>query len=290
MALLELVLELAVIVTAMLVTTALVVIGPRRLAVITEDFRWRLEVAALPVGVLVTVLFVRWATGDFLPRLSERVVGIRITGAIFHFEESIFGVNPVTAMQSVQHELLTEFFIFIYIYAYAFLLVFPVLAYFVLEEMDEFSSLIMAYTANYAIGIVLYVLFIAMGPRNYDPLLFEPILYETFPQSGYLTHSVNEATNVFPSLHTSIAMTVFIMALITRDRYPLWVPISGFLAISVAASTMYLGIHWFSDVVAGTALAVVSVYLGVNYSIHGLVNTARLYVVGQLERRADFDR
>ena len=156
--------------------------------------------------------------------------------------------------------------------------------------MDEFSSLIMAYTANYAIGIVLYVLFIAMGPRNYDPLLFEPILYETFPRSGYLTHSVNETTNVFPSLHTSIAMTVFFMAWITRDRYPLWVPISGFLAISVAASTMYLGIHWFSDVVAGTVLAVVSVYLGVNYSIHGLVNTARLYVVGQLERRAEFDR
>ena len=117
MALLGLVLELVVIVAAMLVTTALVVIGPKRLAVITEDFRWRLEVATLPVGVLVTVLFVRWATGDILPRLSERVVGIRITGAIFRFEEAIFGVNPVTAIQSVQYVLLTEFFIFIYIYA-----------------------------------------------------------------------------------------------------------------------------------------------------------------------------
>ncbi|PHQ46249.1 inositol phosphorylceramide synthase, partial [Halorubrum sp. C3] len=61
--------------------------------------------------------------------------------------------------------------------------------------------------------------------------------------------------NVFPSLHTSLSVTVGTFAVLTRDEYPLWTLIAVPLSLSVVIATMYLGIHWLTDVVAGFALA-----------------------------------
>ncbi|MDG5820590.1 phosphatase PAP2 family protein [Natronococcus sp. A-GB7] len=284
MTLAQVVLELALVVTTMLVTATLVFVGPRRLVDAVRGYRWRLEACLLPIAALGVVLALRWSTRDVVLRLERRVIGHNITHTLFALEQRLLGETPVVLLQSIQTEALTEFFVFIYIYGYAFLLLFPIVAYFALDEMEELSTLLLAFTANYGIGLLCYILFIAYGPRNFDPLLFEPLLYDAFPQSRTLTNQVNQNTNVFPSLHTSLSMTVFFLAWLTRDRYPLWVPLSGFLAVSVAISTMYLGIHWFLDVVAGTVLALVSVYIGVNYTVDGIVSTGRRYLAKRLDR------
>jgi membrane-associated phospholipid phosphatase len=284
MALLEVVLELTIVVLAMLATATLVLVGPQRIVAAFRGYRWRLEACLLSVAALVVVLGLRVSTRDIVQRLERRVIGHNITYDLFALEQRLFGETTVELLQSIQSEALTSFFVFIYIYGYAFLLLFPVIAYFALEEMDDLSTLLLAFTANYGIGLLCYILFIAYGPRNFDPVLFEGLLYDAFPQSRALTNQVNQNTNVFPSLHTSLSMTVFFLAWVTRDRYPIWVPISGFLAISVALSTMYLGIHWFFDVVAGTALALLSVYIGVNYTVDGLVATSRQYLGQRFDR------
>ncbi|AGB37535.1 phosphatase PAP2 family protein [Natronococcus occultus] len=284
MTLLEVVLELALVVVTMLVTATLVFVGPRRIAAAIRGYRWRLEACLLPVVALAVVLALRWSTRDIVLRIERRVIGLNITHDLFALEQQLFGETPVVLLQAIQTEFLTEFFVFVYIYGYAFLLLFPIVAYFALEEMDDLSTLLLAFTANYGIGLLCYIVFIAYGPRNFDPLVFEPLLYDAFPQSRTLTNQVNQNTNVFPSLHTSLSMTVFFLAWVTRKRYPLWLPLSGFLAISVALSTMYLGIHWFLDVVAGTVLALISVYIGVNYTVEGLLETGRRYLGRRFER------
>ena len=278
MSLVTVLLELALIVATMLATAALVVIGPRRLAAAFRDVRWRLEMCLVPLLALGTVLVLRWSTVDVVVRLERRVVGWNITPVLFEIDRSLFPGDPVALVQSFQSPELTAYFVFAYIYGYAFLLLFPFLAYFALDEMDDLANLILAFTANYGLGLLFYVFFMAYGPRNFDPLLFEGLLYEAFPQSRELTNSVNQNTNVFPSLHTSLSMTVFFLAWLTREKYPLWVPISGVLAISVVLSTMYLGIHWFSDVVAGTILALLSVYIGRNYTVQGITDSVRGYL------------
>ncbi|WP_265112430.1 phosphatase PAP2 family protein [Halosolutus halophilus] len=290
MALIGVVLELALVVTTMLVTATLVIVGPRRLVAALREFRWRMEACALPLVALAVVLFVRWSTRDVFQRLERRVLGTNITPYLFDLERTVFGTNPVAVLQSFQAEPLTSFFVFSYIYGYAFLLLFPLIAYFALDEMNSLSTLVLAFTANYAIGLVCYVLFIAYGPRNLDPLLFDGLLYESFPQARLLTNQVNQSTNVFPSLHTSLSMTVFFVAWLTREKYPLWVPIAGFFAISVALSTMYLGIHWFSDVVAGTALALISVYIGHNYTVEEILASVRAFLVTPFETGGKLDR
>lgn len=275
MALANVLLELVLVVATMLVTATLVIVGPRAVVAAVRDVRWRLDQCLLPFAALAAVLLVRWSTQDVVQRLERGVLRNNITPYLFEIDRALF--DPVAVLQSFQTEALTSFFVFIYIYGYAFLILFPFVAYFALEEMEELSTLVLAVIANYGIGLLFYTLFIAFGPRNVDPLVFEGLLYDAFPQSRELTNEINRNTNVFPSLHTSLAMTMFFLAWVTREKYPLWLPVAGILAISVGLSTMYLGIHWFSDVVAGMALALVSVYIGVNYTVAGIAGSVRRF-------------
>ncbi len=119
-----------------------------------------------------------------------------------------------------------------------------------------------AYALNYVIGLVLYIFVIAYGPRNVMPAeVAERMIFDTNPQYQYLTREVNSNTNVFPSLHTSLSATVATFAAITRSAFPKWFPVAIVLAASVAISTMFLGIHWGIDVIAGMLLAALSVIL-----------------------------
>jgi len=64
---------------------------------------------------------------------------------------------------------------------------------------------------------------------------------------------------VFPSLHTALSVTVLLVAVSTHDEFPRWTPIAAVLAGSIVVATMFLGIHWVVDVVAGGLLAAGSV-------------------------------
>ncbi|QSG11198.1 Membrane-associated phospholipid phosphatase [Halapricum desulfuricans] len=188
------------------------------------------------------------------------IVGVEISSYILDFE----GGTVIRWLQSFESPLATSYFSGVYIYGYVYLLIFPFLAYLLADDLQPFRTLTVAYAFNYVVGILLYVTFIAYGPRNY-PIGVEQLLYDTWPQSQLLTSEVNVNTNVFPSLHSSVATTIAILAVRTRDRYPLWTLIAVPLAVSVCLSTMYLAIHWATDVVAGIALAVVAVTFAERY-------------------------
>lgn len=59
---------------------------------------------------------------------------------------------------------------------------------------------------------------------------------------------------IFPSGHTANAVVIWgLMALLAVRHRRTWAAVAGFLGISVGLSTIYLGTHWVSDVVAGWA-------------------------------------
>jgi membrane-associated phospholipid phosphatase len=143
---------------------------------------------------------------------------------------------------------------------------FPLLAYFAHDNAGPLRRTIIAYGINYGLGVVCYLAFIAYGPRNLMPELVDSLLFTTYPKYQLLTSEVNSNTNVFPSLHTSLSVTVALLAAQTRDIYRGWLYISTLLAGSVVVATMYLGIHWGIDVAAGTALAILSVLVANRYA------------------------
>jgi len=234
--------------------SAFLIVGPTRLRETVRSIRPRIEAAwpALTVlgGVLVVNSIIRDSGGDL-----SWLIGIEITPYI-HTVEGAF----VHHLQSLATPELTSYFSFIYVYGYAFLLIFPVVLYLTLDDSEPLRELAIAYTLNYAIGLVFYILFIAYGPRNYMPMLVESLLYTDWPKAQLLTSQVNRNTNVFPSLHSSLSLTVGLMAYRSYDTYPLWLYLSVPIAASVSISTMYLGIHWATDVLIGFLLGGFSIY------------------------------
>ncbi|QCC48754.1 phosphatase PAP2 family protein [Halobellus limi] len=227
----------------------------RRIGSAVARVRSNLTSVAPTLGVLAAVLAVNKVVRDVGVELSW-LIGINLTGYIYLLESQF-----VAAVQSFAHPVLTTYFGFVYVFGYTFLLTFPVLAYAVCERSRPLRVLFLTYILNYAFGLCCYVLFVAYGPRNFMPELVDPLLYTSWPQSQLLVQQVNVNTNVFPSLHTSLSATVALLAYRFRAVYPRWLPVATVLAVSITVSTMYLGIHWATDVVAGIAVAWASVEL-----------------------------
>jgi membrane-associated phospholipid phosphatase len=189
------------------------------------------------------------------------LIGVNVTGAI-HAIEGAF----VADLQSFASPPLTAYFSFVYVFGYVFLLTFPLVLYALHDDTRPLSATLVAYALNYGIGLVCYVLFVAYGPRNFMPGAVESLLFTNWPEVQLLTSQVNENTNVFPSLHTSLSATVALLAARYRSAAPGWLPIATLGAVSVGIATMYLGIHWLTDVLAGILLAAFSVAVGSRYA------------------------
>jgi len=260
--------RMLLVVAAMLVASTVALVGRERLAETRREFRQRFDAVMPYAGLLAIVLVANKIARDVGPELSW-LIGLRITGRLQSVDgRLLWPIYPddtpqlVVWLQSMATPELTAYFAFVYVYGYVFLLVFPLVAYFALSRPEPLRRAMVAYGANYVLGVICYVVFIAYGPRNIIAGQAEALLYNHYTQYQFVTNAVNSPTNVFPSLHTSMAVTAALLAWTTREEYPVWVPISAVLAVSVVISTMYLGIHWGTDVVFGIALAWISVNIG----------------------------
>jgi undecaprenyl-diphosphatase len=80
-----------------------------------------------------------------------------------------------------------------------------------------------------------------VGPLQLGPAALHPAAATIFTDG-----------TIFPSGHTANAVVTWgLLALMARRRRRLWAGVAAFLALSVGLSTIYLGTHWVSDVLAG---------------------------------------
>lgn len=235
----------------------IVIIGPRQFFEALLDWRPRIMAVAPYLGVMIVILLARGITQDFAEEVTW-ILDFNLTTHIFAFEGDFIAI-----FQRFTWPPLSAYLGFMYLYGYVVLIAFPALAYFALPRMAHLKELLVAYIINDSIGILFYVLFISYGPRNLGVDFVDPILYDMYPQAAIMTGAVNIPINVFPSLHTSMAATVMFLAWRTRRIYPVWGVIATIFGLSVIFSTMYLGIHWASDVLAGIALAAFAVLVAV---------------------------
>ena len=248
--LLSVVASVAAWVGAMLVVASLAVVGPARLREAWPGLRDRIWDARRAIAALCVVLLASAIGRGSLQTVSE-LFGLQATAFIYGLEGGFVAWVQATFATPA----LTAYFSWVYVYGYAFLLSFPVIAYLALPRTTALRRLLVAYALNYGIGLALYTAVFAHGPRNVMPDMVTPLLFTNQPNVMLLASEVNVNTNVFPSLHTSLAVTVGTFAVLTRGEYPRWTPLAVPLSLSVVVATMYLGIHWLTDVVAGFGLA-----------------------------------
>lgn len=215
---------------------------------------WQRALELLPyAGVLGLVLLFN---AYVRPRIDEisSAFAINFTSEIHDFEG-----NLVAHLQETVPEPMFLYFSAVYVVGYGALLLYPPIAYVVLDDLVKPAMLFVAYAVNYFVGALCYIVFTVFGPRNLQVGRVRQPLFEEFPEVMYITSAINTNSNAFPSLHTSMAVMVLVFAWYTREEYPRWLAITAVIAPSVVLATMALGIHWFTDVVAGVGLALFSV-------------------------------
>ena len=234
--------------------TALLCIGPRRLSRAVNDLGGRGREIAPYLAAALGLLVVKQVTQGYRIRLS-RALNWRITDELYAIEGEF-----VAGLQRATPDVLLEPFSVAYMLGFAVLLVAGPTMYLLTEATGQrrLKELLVAYMLNYAVGTVCYTLFIGYGPRRFLDSV-DGLMYQFYPETQELTAAVASNTNVFPSLHTSLSVAAFAVAWRSRRTFPRWTVVSAALAAGVVYSTMYLGIHWATDVVAGAALGVASV-------------------------------
>lgn len=221
--------------------------------------RHRVRTVAPFVAVLAAVLVVNKGLQDRIEQFSH-AYGFDATATLYAIEGDF-----VLTLQGVIPDIAMIYFAAVYVIGYAVLLVTPFVVYLFADRVRPLAVLVVAYAINYAVAVVCYALVVAYGPRNAgresDGSSADAPLLELVPDITVITAQVNTHTNVFPSLHTSLSLTVLLVAAGTREEFRRWFGLAMVLAVSIVVSTMALGIHWATDVVAGAALAIVAVAL-----------------------------
>ncbi|WP_256700787.1 phosphatase PAP2 family protein [Paenibacillus sp. P46E] len=117
---------------------------------------------------------------------------------------------------------------------------------------------------NYAIAIPFYLYFPVNEVWSYVPAGVRFTMLDVFPNFEQEYRPLSGLNNCFPSLHTAISVSSALLAFRSGNRR--WMAITTVSAVIIVFGIFYLGIHWLTDMLGGTILAVVSTTVAVQLS------------------------
>jgi membrane-associated phospholipid phosphatase len=149
-------------------------------------------------------------------------------------------------------------------YSLAYFFLFPIMAMAVgvvlarARQPEHFRRLALALTFDYLLSLPFFLLFPVPERWAYPESnaillsdLWSSALIEAFRPASALD-------NCFPSFHTSMTVVIVLCCYLARVRFRTTaIPIGAMVLVS----TFALGIHWMGDVLAGTAVGIISVAL-----------------------------
>ncbi|MFC4600376.1 phosphatase PAP2 family protein [Cohnella hongkongensis] len=127
------------------------------------------------------------------------------------------------------------------------------------RNMKLYYATCIAILLNYLIAVPFY-LFVPVNEAWYANPQIQFLMLHAFPAFEQHYRSLSGLNNCLPSLHTSLSVTLALIA--SRSGIRRWSTFAWVNAVVIVFSIFYLGIHWFTDMAAGVALAVFSVYVG----------------------------
>ncbi|QMV43833.1 phosphatase PAP2 family protein [Cohnella cholangitidis] len=127
------------------------------------------------------------------------------------------------------------------------------------QNMKLFYAFCIALLLNYFLAVPFY-LFVPVNEVWFVHPQVRFLLLDVFPAFEREYRPLSGLNNCFPSLHTSISITIALLA--SKSGIRRWAIFTWINAAIILFSIFYLGIHWFTDMVAGIALALFSATVG----------------------------
>ena len=240
----RLALALFIITACCLVLTRGEVIGSRRVRALT----YRL-------GLVTPMVLSYFEMRVLLPALQPELLDQRL----FAIDLWLLGTTPAVWMEAWNIEPVVEWLSFFY-YCHFLVLTLMLAPSLFAGRGRRLQELMAGAMLVVALGHFLYTVVPGAGPVA--TLAFDQPL-----QGGFWWHQVELTVatagaqlDIFPSLHTAWPAYFTLHAFANRQTQPfkwLW-PILAFLSFNVIIATMFLRWHWFIDVVAGLALALLA--------------------------------
>lgn len=166
--------------------------------------------------------------------------------------------------QSFATPTLTIIMGFVYLMIFSFLLIFTFVILIYTKNLTTLEEFTIAYIITYLVAFPFYIYF-PVTVTGHALSNVEPLLYNLSPIIDEGVRVVDPfLDNDFPSLHAAQS-TIALLIVVFRTnltRFKLFTIIS---TIAILFSTLYLGIHWISDLVAGCLLALLSYYIAIHY-------------------------
>lgn len=164
-----------------------------------------------------------------------------------------------TVQQFFYNEQLTYFTSFFYVIVFTSLMIVSIGIYMYDKNYKLFYALCYAILTNYIVAMPFYLFFPVTEVWHTQPNV-NLLLHEVFPTFEQEYRLMSGLDNCFPSLHTSLSVTIAFIAARSGNRF--WKYFTAISAIIIIFSIFYLGIHWFMDMVAGLALGIFAATAG----------------------------
>ncbi|MCL7414992.1 MAG: phosphatase PAP2 family protein [ANME-2 cluster archaeon] len=170
----------------------------------------------------------------------------------------------VSHFQTFATPLLTYITAFIYLMLFSFLMVFTFIMLIYTRNLHALEEFTLAFIIIYLTAFPFYI-FIPVTVTGHALPNVYTLLYDLSPIIDQGVRVVDPfLDNDFPSLHAALSiMAVMVVVLRTNlERYKVFSVIS---TLAILFSTLYLGIHWIVDLIAGAILALVSYSIATRY-------------------------
>lgn len=172
---------------------------------------------------------------------------------------SLEGNTTKFIQEALYSDVATNVFSFVYVFLFPALVLISLIIYKYRDNEEGIRRVFIAFTLNYLLAIPFYLFFPVKEVWAYNPQVSLAIL-KVYPTFNIDYRQLSDLDNCFPSLHTSVSWSMAFSALLAREKGMRVFTVIG--AILITLSTLYLGIHWLSDVVGGIVLAAAVVAVG----------------------------
>jgi membrane-associated phospholipid phosphatase len=169
------------------------------------------------------------------------------------------GTWQASLQAAVGSEWLTAICVFFYVVVFQSVLIASLGIYTARRDKTLFYAFCVALLLNYLIAVPMYW-FIPVNEVWYAKPAVHFLMLDAFPTFERDYRGLSGINNCFPSLHTSISVTLALLA--SKSGVRRWALFAWANAVIIVFSIFYLGIHWFTDMLGGLVLAVLSVAAG----------------------------
>lgn len=162
-----------------------------------------------------------------------------------------------------ENDLLTSFVSFFYVVIFPAIMITSIILYTYQRNIKLVYAVCYALMLNYMIAIPFYLFFPVTEVHAFNPNV-RFLMLDAFPSFESEYRPLSDLDNCFPSLHTSISVSMAMIAL--RSKNGFWKVFAPVSAAIIIFSIFYLGIHWLLDMSAGMVLGLLAARIAIRLS------------------------